>query len=390
VRGGRASIGALAPFVSLLTALGLADSVTSSFLVIYLTGDARLSVFETGIVTSVATLSGILLTAIAGRAVDRRITRLPLLLALLVAALGFAGLALVSGFAPVLLVVLLTGASAVGFPQVFALERASAARVDGATATGALRAGWSLAWALGPLIASGIVTLFGYRWLFILGAIVLVGAAALTAALRLRPRRDPGAGPSIEAAGSDRSRPGVRLTIVAIAVFHLAMFVGSFALPLLITGPGDADPAWVGITFGICAGVEVPAAFLATRLLRRRTASVLLIAAAAVFALYFVVIATVPVLGVIVGAQVLRGLAIAVMGIAGIEALRELMAPRLAAATAAFANALAVGSLLAGIGAGAVTEFGGARTTTFVAALLAAIAVVLLAQAARRRRSSPV
>jgi SET family sugar efflux transporter-like MFS transporter len=182
----------------------------------------------------------------------------------------------------------------------------------------------------------------------------------------------------------------MRLTIAAVAVFHLAMFVGSFALPLLLTGPAHADPAWVGVTFGVCAAVEVPAAFLGSRLIRNRGTSGILVACSILFTVYFVVLAAIPSIGVIVSAQLLRGVALALMGVAGIEALRDLMSPRVAAAAAAFANALAVGSLFAGISAGTVMQLTGPRVTTAVAGALTIVAAALLAVAARRRRRAAV
>ncbi|WP_284254782.1 MFS transporter [Pseudolysinimonas kribbensis] len=381
----------LAPFVGLLVVLGLADSVTASFLVLYFTSGLGLSSIETGVATSASTLSGIALTLLAGRIVDRRVSRVPLVVALLIAAAGFIALAAASGFVPVLLGVLLAGASAVGFPQVFALERASATSPGSGMATGALRAGWSLAWALGPLAASVIVAAVGYRWLFIVGGILLGVGALVTVGLRLRrpsAAQNPDARPAVGGAASGASirRPGTRLTIAAVAVFHLAMFVGSFALPLLLTGPAHADPVWVGVTFGVCAAVEVPAAFLGSRLIRNRGTSWILVACSLLFTLYFVVLAATPSIGVIVAAQLLRGVALAVTGVAGIEALRELMAPRVAAAAAAFANALAVGSLLAGIGAGTAVQLTGPRVTTAVAGGLTVVAAALLVGAARRRR----
>jgi MFS transporter, SET family, sugar efflux transporter len=387
--GDRSGLRALAPFTVLLVVLGLADSVTASYLVLYFTTDAGLSALETGIATSVATLSGIGLTTVAGRIVDRRTTRIPLVVALVVSAAGFALLAVVAGFVPVLLVVLLTGVSAVGFPQVFALQHASSTDADSSMATGALRAGWSFAWAVGPVAAGVVVAVAGYRVLFVAGAVLLAVGAVVTAALRLGPgRRAPAtAAEDATAAPPSRRRAATRLTIAAVAVFHLAMFVGSFALPLLVTRSAHADPAWVGIAFGVCAAIEVPAAFLAARLLRRRSTTVLLVGSSLLFALYFAALAAAPVVGVVVGAQVLRGVALAVMGIAGIEALRRLMAPRLAAATAAFANALAVGLLLSGIGAGAIVELAGARVTTAAAGMLALVAAGLLVAAGWSRRS---
>jgi SET family sugar efflux transporter-like MFS transporter len=223
---------------------------------------------------------------------------------------------------------------------------------------------------------------------------MLLGIGALvTAGLRLRSpsaARNPDARPPVGGAASGASvrRPGTRLTIAAVGVFHLAMFVGSFALPLLLTGPAHADPAWVGVTFGVCAAVEVPAAFLGSRLIRNRGTSWILVACSLLFALYFAVLAAIPSIGVIVAAQLLRGVALAVMGVAGIEALRELMAPRVAAAAAAFANALAVGSLFAGISAGAAVQLTGPRVTTAVAGGLSVVAAALLVGAARRRRSA--
>jgi MFS transporter, SET family, sugar efflux transporter len=369
------------PFVAVLMAIGFADAITGSYLVLFAADELRLDPVQIGVATSVFTLGGIVSAALAGRWVDRRRTRVPLAAGLAVAALGFGAFTVVRGFLPLLVVCVLAGAINVGFPQVFALEHMSR-DVEAAGAVAVLRGGWSIAWAIGPVAASGLVLLLGYDALFGVAAVLLL-AGALGARALPRPVGAPGSA----ALAAPHRWSAVVLPIAAVALFHTAMFVGSFVLPLLVTRDLHASEAWVGVIFGLCAAVEVVVAVVLSLVAGRITPAVGLAGAAGAFVVYFAGMWGAPDLGWVLVLQLLRGLAIAAMGILGIELLQRLLAPHVAAATALFANALAVGSLISGVAAGLLVQLVGLRATLGVCAALAGLAVVcvLLDLAIRRR-----
>ena len=373
------------PFLVVLVAIGLADAVTASYLVLFAADELRLDPIEVGVATSVFTLSGILLGVVAGRWVDRLRTRRPLMLGLVLASAGFAGFTFVRGFVPLLVVCVLAGSINLGFPQIFALEHMSRSG-ESASATAFLRGGWSVAWALGPVLAGGVVLAFGYSFLFGGAAVLLVVAAI---GVRWLPR--PAGIAHRDAAEGARPRSAVALPLAAVLLFHAAMFIGSFVLPLLVTRELSASSGWVGVVFGACAAVEVLVSLGLASAAGRFPPEAGLLGAAAAFVLYFAGLWIAPDLPWVLGLQLLRGFAIAMMGILGIELLQRLLAPRIASATALFANALAAGSLVAGVTAGVLVQAVGLRSTVAVCGGIAGLAVLclLLDIGLRRRPATP-
>lgn len=372
-----------APFLAVLAAIGLADAITASYLVLFAADELGLSALQVGIATSVLTLSGIVLGVLAARRVDRAPSRLPLAVGLAVAAVGFGAFTVVRGFVPLLVVCVLAGAINVGFPQVFALEHLSRSQ-EGVGATAVLRGTWSVSWAVGPVIAGAVVLASGYGPLFGAAAVLLLAAAVAVRALPPPVRAEAQPAPATTAA-----RPGVVLPVAAVVLFHTAMFIGSFVLPLQLTRLLHASSGWVGVVFGVCAGIEVLVSIALASFGRRLPAAVGLVGAAAAFVLYFVGMGLAPGPGWVVALQLLRGLGIAAMGILGIELLQRRLAPAVAGATALFANALAAGALVSGVAAGVLVDTVGIRPALIVCAALAALAVGCLVVDASRRATAP-
>jgi SET family sugar efflux transporter-like MFS transporter len=96
----------------------------------------------------------------------------------------------------------------------------------------------------------------------------------------------------------------------------------------------------------------------------------------AAFVLYFVMTVVASGLGLLVAGQVARGIAIAVVGAAGIRFFQDLLAPAAGRATTLFSNASTAGALVSGVLAGtAVTLVGYTATLTMCAGLAAAAGV---------------
>src|SRR3954471_14683533 len=118
-------------------------------------------------------------------------------------ALGLSAMAVSRSFV-VLIVVALTlmGALSAAFPQLFTLARVVLG--DGAAGRRSaplLRSGWSLAWAVGPLLGAAVLARSGYPALLLAAAATLLLTAALTLTV---PR------PRTAAVNADRDEPSSR------------------------------------------------------------------------------------------------------------------------------------------------------------------------------------
>src|SRR5215211_2645541 len=90
----------------------------------------------------------------------------------------------------------------------------------------------------------------------------------------------------------------------------------------------------------------------------------------------------------LVGTQVARGVALAVVGALGITYVQDLLPRATGRATALFANTLTTGSLIAGILAGATAQALGYRAALLLCGALSAIGCVLLASARQPRSAA--
>jgi SET family sugar efflux transporter-like MFS transporter len=372
---------ALGPIAAAVLLLGIADSMAGSYLVLYAANDAGLSAVQTGVFMSAPAAGSIVASFLAGRGFDRRPSWAYAAVAAIAGAAGYAALLLTSSFVLMLLIgVVLLGAVGAAFPQLFALARlALAGSAVEHRAAPLLRSGWSLAWAVGPLLGALIVAGGSLRAVLAASAGVLVVTAAVVLAAR--------AAPAVASDGTRADAPPARhppapLTLAmltaSVALFFTAMYAGSVALPLYVTRTMGRAASDVGLLYSACAFVEVLAALALAPVPARVSQKLLIVGAMVVFAGYFALTVTGSFELVVVG-QVARGIGIAVVGAAGIRYFQDLSGAAVGRATTLFANATTAGGLVAGVLAGVSNEYLGYLGTLALCGVAALLAAVLFA-----------
>jgi SET family sugar efflux transporter-like MFS transporter len=352
-------------FVPLATAvmfIGLGDAVTGSYMTLFAADRAHLSPLALGSLLTVLALSSILVSTAFGHWFDRAPSRVPLFLALLMTTVGYALLALTTQYHLLLLIACLPlGMSAAAFPQLFAiakghLDHATVATTERGVAM--LRALWSVAWAVGPALGAVAIAAWGFSGVFLTTAScgVVASVIVLLAGVRV-PNRT-----STSNAGllSDRqSLRTVGLAASSFTLFHMAMFMGSIALPIVVTRDLGGTKSEVGLIFSVCALLEVlvllrfvlhPSTQRYQRWLSRGFVC---------FLLYFLTIFFLPSIAVLFVAQALRAAGIGLVGYLGIGYIQSSMPDRVGSAAALFSNTVNAGSLLAGFAAGSWAQIFG-------------------------------
>lgn len=406
-------------FGMLITAvllLGIADAMSSPYLVLFAVDHVHLSPFQAGVIASASGVGGIAVSHWVGRRFDHRPTRTYIVAVTLAGALGFAVLTVTTSFAIlVLLGLTLLGAVAAAFPQLFALARVVLGDGPaGQRSAPLLRSGWSLSWALGPLLGAALLAGTGFTGVFVVTAAVLVATALVTLAIpspatsSVTPASAPLA-PATAGDPADRAAervpaervptdrdpaPGdplplppavVTLLTLSIALFFTAMFAGSLALPLFVTRDLHQPVSALGWLFSACAAVEVLAALALVWIPARVSQRALITAGMALFVGYFALCLLASGMALLLAAQVARGVAIAIVGAAGIRYFQDALAPATGRATALFANASTAGLLVAGVLAGSSLQLSGYRATLLLCGVTAGIATVTFALATRVR-----
>jgi len=364
--------------------MGIAEAMASSYLTLFAVQELRLRPLALGLFLTIRAVSAILFSAAFGHWLDRAATRLPLVLALAGAAVGYAALAFTTDFFALLVIAALPlGMSAAAFPQLFGLARGHLASANHETAErgiALLRASWSAAWAIGPALAAGLVEAYDFAGAFLASGACALSALAALALMRTHapPRHEAPAKPA-----KGTLRQAVVCAAISLMLFHLAMFLGSVALPVVVTGELGGSRADVGLLFSLCAFLEV--LVMAAFALRRSALADYrwLHAGFAFFILYFVLAYFAGTTAMMFAAQLPRAVAVALLSFLGISYIQSLLPTRAGAAAALFSNSAQLGSLLCAGGVGLLAEPFGYRPLFIVCALLCAVGLAFLIAARR-------
>ena len=363
--------------------VGLADALSGTYMVLFLVGEAGLGPLALSAVLTARALGSIAFATAFGAWVDRRTSLAPLIIALAGSSVGYALIAVTTNFAALLVIAAVPVAlGAAVFSQSIALVRrrfADASPYTAGRAIGVLRASWSLAWAIGPAVGAAVVTMFGFRGLFLTSsASAAIGLASLALA---RPRPFPKASLPSHHAKPANGGPTIALAFAALALFHTALFMGSIPLPIVVTTTLGGTETDVGIAVSLCAALEIVVmGALIWRPLKRGERPAIT-AGLAVFVVYFVAMAAARSVGAVLWAQVFRAIAIGLVSYLGISFLQSLLPHRAGAAAALFSNAGQVGSVVAALGAGVLAQAFGYGSIFVVCALLSAAGLALVCMA---------
>ena len=360
--------------------VGLADSISLPYIVLFLVDQAGLSPLSLSAILTARALSGIVFSMVFGAWIDRRTSVAPLLLALAGSAVGYALFGLTTNFAALLLIAALPVAiGAAAFSQSIALAKRNFSRSSPHTvnrAVGVLRASFSLAWAIGPAIGAILISAAGFRGAFFgSGASGAIALAALALVQRRVALADPDhAHPPKPANGG----PAIAIAFAALALFHTAMFLGSIPLPIVITTSLGGVESDVGITMSLCAALEIVVMGALIWKPLQRGERVAIMAGFAAFIAYFVVLTLVRSVGGVFWAQIPRAIGIGLVSYLGISFLHSLMPHRAGAAAALFSNSGQLGSVLAALSVGGLAKAFGYASVFVVCAVLSAAGLALV------------
>jgi SET family sugar efflux transporter-like MFS transporter len=360
--------------------VGLADAISGPYIVLFLVDRAGLGPLGLSAILTVRALGAIAFSTAFGAWVDKKTTLAPLLLALAGSSVGYALLGFTTSFVALLVigaVPIAIGAAA--FSQSIALVKREFHRSSPHTANraiGVMRASFSLAWAIGPMIGAILVATTGFRGAFLASAASGVTALATLALVRAKPI--PADAVHVKRAKPANGGLAIMLAFAALALFYTAMFLGSIALPIVLTTSLSGTESDVGITMSLCAALEivVMGALIWRPLQRGERAAI--VAGFAAFIVYFIALTLARSVGAVFWAQIPRAIGIALVTYLGISFLQSLLPHRAGAAAALFSNSGQLGSVLAALGTGGLAKAFGYESIFIVCAILSAAGLALV------------
>ena len=360
--------------------VGLADAISGPYIVLFLVDRAGLGPLGLSAILTARALGAIAFSTAFGAWVDKKTTLAPLLLALAGSSVGYALLGFTTSFVALLVigaVPIAIGAAA--FSQSIALVKREFHRSSPHTANraiGVMRASFSLAWAIGPVIGAILVATTGFRGAFLASAASGVTALATLALVRAKPI--PADAVHVKRAKPANGGLAIMLAFAALALFYTAMFLGSIALPIVLTTSLSGTESDVGITMSLCAALEivVMGALIWRPLQRGERAAI--VAGFAAFIVYFIALTLARSVGAVFWAQIPRAIGIALVTYLGISFLQSLLPHRAGAAAALFSNSGQLGSVLAALGTGGLAKAFGYEFIFIVCAILSAAGLALV------------
>ena len=368
--------------------VGFRDSMAEPFLILFAVEKAGLRPLELGVLLTVRALGAVIFSMVFGLWLDRAPSILPLTLALALGAIGFVLLSQTTDFHVLLLVAAVPlAAGMAAFPQLFALAKGHLDQTGGTAAErgiAVMRASFSAAWAIGPVLGAALVEAFDYHGMFVASA-----ACGVTAYVSLvwsglkapsRARRPEGSAVALSA------HLGIGICAAGFTLFYVAMVMGSVALPIVVTRDLGGPNSAVGATAATCAFLEVPVMIAVA--LRPATLGGYggLVAGFVGMGIYFLAVTFAPTVPLVIAAQALRAVGIGLVTCVGISYMQDLMPNRAGAAAALFTITGQLGALFAGLAAGTWADFFGYRSMFLACAALCGMGLVLLSLGARPQR----
>lgn len=360
----------------------LAEATAGTYFTLFAANRAQMSPLLLGVLLSGTAVSSVAVSTWLGRRFDRKPSRVPILLALLATAGGNMLLTLTTNHGLLVLSgCVLLGPGTAALPQLFALARKRLDRSGAVTAErgmALLPAVDSTAWIVGPALGVGLITAFGFGGVFVASALcaVLAGMILLVAKVHA-----PAITESERSSTTVTVRPPLRamgFTGLSFIVFHMAMFIGSVALSIVVTRDLGGTNGDIGLIFSLSAFLEVVVMLCLVVVPFKSQRQLLISAGFIFFAFYFGVVALAPALWMFVAAQALRAVAIGLVSGQGVSYFQALMPDQIGSATTLYANTSQVGSVLSGITAGGWAQAYGYRSLFVLCAALSGIGLVLL------------
>lgn len=386
---------ALLPLGLVFLTVGISTAVALPFLSLFLSTAVHAGPVQVTVFLIAMPLAGVLVSTRIGRLSDQRPIRRGLLVTGSVA--GFIGSALTAFVRDyrILFALTVTATALAGtlFPQTFAYARQVLARHGAnraAMGISALRTVFSLAWVAGPPLATFLLEVGGFKYVYGMAA-VMYAIAALVAAFWLDPVG--AAAPPVSApappTGDDRATPDVPdareasrhtllLTAAAFTLLQTPLTLGVQALPLFISSDLGGHVSDAGLILGLCAALEIPLMLAMGALTTRIPLRLLVLAGSGCGVAYYAVAAATTGLPLLAAAQIVNAVFIAAVSGLGISYMQELLPRYPGRATTLYTNSFPAGAMLAGPLFGLAQHFGFRLAYVIATGLCVAGVLVLL------------
>lgn len=325
-------------------------SLINPVLSLFATLELNLSPLQVSLLFMLLPVSTVVIVQLCGKYSDKGLKR-PLIITLS-ALCGVASCLLLSQRPNYLILctcgVILMGAYAVSFPQLFASAREFSLKYlsNALMFTTILRALCSLAWVGGPPIAYFMVTGFSFDVLFMIAG-TMFALSSLLAFTRL-PSIPLPKGEAAQARLDLLHKPQLLLLFIGTAGIFTSFSGYIISMPLFLVKELGLPDKLPGAVFALCAFLEIPIMLIAARIARRVGLKRILLSGFVALIIFLVLMCWVRQAYLFLGMQILSALFIGLVSSMGMVFFQELEPKLPGQATSLFVNAGTVGQILGG------------------------------------------
>lgn len=346
-----------------------------------------------GIFMAVSSLSGVFINSFIAKRSDNGINRKSIIvIAMLSSAIGYVSYLLFHNYFVLLIVVtLFNGLGAAAMPQIFAFaqESANASKSDDKTfALSTLRSLVSLGFLIGPLGGTLILGIAGYNGLFVgTSAIFLIIAALVVFFLRNQSNTIPTKKKNkSQTSVSIFKNRQIRYPFFAFILLFAVNAINAINTPLFIVNELHGSHAIVGIVVSVCAGLEIPIMIALGALSRKITNHSLMMISGFIAGLYFIILSTSTASWVLIAAQLLQAVFVAIVMGNGLSYFTDLLPNSPGMSATIYSNGSTIGRLVGNLGGGLFATLIGYRFVNIVCLLLVLLSFFILWRVKAYRR----
>ncbi|MED4036184.1 sugar efflux transporter [Niallia taxi] len=380
-------------FMICMLLVGTGISITMPYLSLYSTEELGMSAGSFGIFMAVSSLSGVFINSFIAKRSDNGINRKSIIvIAMLSSAIGYVSYLLFHNYFVLLIVVtLFNGLGAAAMPQIFAFaqESANASKSDDKTfALSTLRSLVSLGFLIGPLGGTLILGITGYNGLFVgTSAIFLIIAALVVFFLRNQSNTIPTKKKNkSQTSVSIFKNRQIRYPFFAFILLFAVNAINAINTPLFIVNELHGSHAIVGIVVSVCAGLEIPIMIALGALSRKITNHSLMMISCFIAGLYFIILSTSTASWVLIAAQLLQAVFVAIVMGNGLSYFTDLLPNSPGMSATIYSNGSTIGRLVGNLGGGLFATLIGYRFVNIVCLLLVLLSFFILWRVKAYRR----
>jgi SET family sugar efflux transporter-like MFS transporter len=364
--------------------VGVGVSITLPYLSLYLTEDFGISTGAVGVFIAVSSLSGVVFNSLIANRSDNGMDRKwIIIISMLSSALGYASYLLFHNYFILLIAVtIFNGIGAAAMPQIYASAKESADESnsdDKTFAMSTLRTLVSLGFLVGPLGGTLILSVMGYKGLF-LGTSVIYLFIAYLVFLFLQKRR------KIQSNTKKHKKTGaytlkdrqIRQPFFAFIFLFMVNAINGIITPLYIVNELQGTYTDVGLVISVCAGLEIPIMLVLGALGKKISNHTLMIYGCGIAVIYYIALSVSTHSWQLIVAQLLQATFVAIIMGNGLSYFTDLLLDSPDLATTIYSNGSTLGRLVGNLGGGFIAQFVGFRQVYWVCLALVALSFFIL------------